>query len=315
MEGISTGKPTLRLAPGKGGKTLRVLYLFSGVSRRASIAESLKALCKEDGMGLEVHDVDIHVGGTAHDLLDVSVQEEYIAQILAGEYDVVILSPPCGSWSRANWANDDGPPPCRDRFSPWGFAHNSAGQRRRAEAGNEFVHFSIRAIQTAALAKKRGCLVRCLLEHPEDLGRVGPQALHQGVPASIWQLDDLRSAFGDAKATTVAGWQCQFPDVDIAKPTRLFSNIPGIEEFGRVGWPVLDAHFNSRGPLPRYCGHNHKQRTIGTNDEGGFHTSPTAAYPPPMCEWIALKIYTDWLTNLSRPQRGGETQLQNWDAC
>ena len=135
--------------------------------------------------------------------------------------------------------------------------------RRRALTGNEFIHFSIRAIATAKQARDRGLRVRCLLEHPEDLGRT-----HTGVPASIWQLDDLRSAFGDSKAITVAGWQCQFPGVDIAKPTRLFSDIPGIEEFGRVGWPVLDAHFNSRGPLPRYCGHNHKQRTIGTNDEG-----------------------------------------------
>ena len=142
---------------------------------------------------------------------------------------------------------------------------------------------------------------------------MGPQALHQGVPASIWQLQELRAAFGDekcaaygqTKAVTVAGWQCQFPGVDIAKPTRLFSDIPGIEEFCRVGWPVMDSDFNSRGPLPRYCGHNHKQKTIGTDEQGGFHTSPTAAYPPPMCEWIATKIYRDWVSSLSRPQRGG----------
>ena len=305
VTGRSSGEPTLRLQPQDGRRSLRVLYLFSGVSRRASIAESLKDLCTKDGFGLEFHDVDIHVGGSAHDLLASDVQETYMANIHAGEYDVVILSPPCGSWSRANWANNDGPPPCRDRQSPWGFADNSAGQRGRAERGNEFVHFSIRAIQTAALARAQGHQVRCLLEHPEDLGRVGRQSFHQGVPASIWQLPDLRSAFGDAKAVSVAGWQCQFPGVDYSKPTRLFSDIPGIEGFGRVGWPIMDANDNSRGPLPRYCGHSHGTATIGRNADGGYNVSPTAAYPEPMCRWLAARIYDDWKSRAGLPRRGG----------
>ena len=53
-----------------------------------------------------------------------------------------------------------------------------------------------------------------LLEHPEDLGRV-----HSGEPASIWQLEDVRSAFGNAVFASVAGHQCQDPEVDYAKPT------------------------------------------------------------------------------------------------
>ncbi|MDE0916488.1 MAG: hypothetical protein OSB57_15045 [Planctomycetota bacterium] len=150
--------------------------------------------------------------------------------------------------------------------------------------------------------------MRCLLEHPEDLGRVGPEALHQGVPASIWQLELLRSAFGDAKAVSVAGWQCQFPGVDYPKPTRLYSDIPGIEGFGRTGWPVLDADHNSRGPLPRYCGHNHKAKTIGRSSEGGFNISPTAAYPGPMCIWLAELIYEDWKKSPSQPRRRGNDQ-------
>ena len=206
--------PNVRVSPREGRRTLKVLYLFSGVERRASIADHLKRLCCADGTGLDFYDVDIHVGGSSHDLLDGDVQEDYIARILAGEFDFVILSPPCGSWSRANWANNDGPPPCRDRFQPWGFAENTKAQRGRADRGNQFVHFSIRAIQSAQLAKAKGFQVRCLLEHPEDLGRVGRQALHQGVPASIWQLDELRQAFGSNAATTVAGWQCKFPEVD-----------------------------------------------------------------------------------------------------
>ena len=310
VTGRDPGEPTLRLAPQDGRRSIRVLYLFSGVSRRASIAESLRTLCQRDGNGLEFHDVDIHVGGSAHDLLDKEIQEVYMSNILAGGYDIVILSPPCGSWSRANWANNDGPPPCRDRFHPWGFPDNSAGQNRRATEGNEFVHFSIRAIQSAALARAQGHRVRFLLEHPEDLGRVGGRALHQGVPASIWQLPELRAAPGDIKAVSVAGWQCQYPGVDYAKPTRLFSDIPGIEGFGRVGWPVLDSNHNSRGPLPRFCGHSHGVQTIGKNKSGGFNVSPTAAYPEPMCRWIADRIYDDWNGGAGLPRRDGNSAGQ-----
>ena len=174
-------------------------------------------MCSKDGYGLDFFDVDIHVGGKAHDLLDEEIQEDFLSEIANGEFDMVILSPPCGTWSRLNWANDDGPAPCRDRFEPWGFTSNqgkrfkrnvdTAGQRRRAEDGNTFVHFSIRAIVSARQARERGQRVRCLLEHPEDLGRVGPGSKHQGVPASIWQFGGVGSAFGSAGATTVAGWQ------------------------------------------------------------------------------------------------------------
>ena len=307
MTAEGSHKPTVYVPPLEGQRTLRVLYLFSGVARRASIAEHLKGLCSKDGMGLAFFDVDIHVGGSAHNLLDDQVQEDYMSRILEGEYDVVILSPPCGSWSRANWANNDGPAPCRDRDSPWGFKHNRAGQQKRAELGNAFVHFSIRAIQSAQSAKTRGHHVRCLLEHPEDLGRVGPQALHQGVPASIWQLDELRHAFGSNQATTVAGWQCQFPNVDYAKPTRLYSDIPGIEAFGKPGWPIMDADFFSKGPLPRFCGHSHKQKTIGISKDGGFNISPTAAYPEGMCAFIASLIFKDWLSSPARSLRDGRS--------
>ena len=69
------------------------------------------------------------------------------------------------------------------------------------------MHFGIRAIVTVQQAKAQGSWVRYLLEHPEDLGRVGPHSLHQGVPAGIWQFDEVPKVFGDNKATTVAGWQ------------------------------------------------------------------------------------------------------------
>ena len=77
-------------------------------------------------------DFDIHVSGS----LDGENQEDYSARIRAGKFDVIILFPPSSFWSRANWANNKGPPPCRDRFQFWGFADNKKGQRGRADRGN-----------------------------------------------------------------------------------------------------------------------------------------------------------------------------------
>ena len=108
----------LLVAPREGRSTLRVAYLFSGVRRKASIAQELKILCEEAGIGLEVTEVDILIGGSEHDLLDRQAQEALLAQIGAGDYDVLILSPPCGNWSRANFSDKPGPKPCRNRQHP-----------------------------------------------------------------------------------------------------------------------------------------------------------------------------------------------------
>ena len=149
-------EPTVRIPPQEGRRSINVLYLFSCVECRASIADFLMALCEKEGVGMNFFDLDIHVGGSAHDLLDGEKQEDYIAHIPAGKFDVIILCPPRGSWSIANWANNKDPPPCRERFQPWGFADNKKGQRGYVERGNAFVHFSIRAIVTAQQVKAQG---------------------------------------------------------------------------------------------------------------------------------------------------------------
>ena len=119
-------------------------------------------------------------------------------------------SHPCGPWSRA-----------------------------KPESGNEFVHFSIRAIRTAQAAKRRGFRVMSVMEHPEDLCRIrnGCRTCvkHGSVPASTWQLPELRSAYGEFPSTTAAGHQCQFEGVDRAKPTMLYSDIMAMAEFGHEG--------------------------------------------------------------------------------
>ena len=130
----SRGATVVVQAP-EGATTLKVAYFFSGVERKGSVANCLAKLCAACGSGLVVEEVDIMVGGNCHNLLDRAAQDEWIARIESGEFDFVLFSPPCGTWSRANWANSLGPAPCRDRAHPWGIPRQLFAQRRRASQG------------------------------------------------------------------------------------------------------------------------------------------------------------------------------------
>ena len=95
----------LLVAPCDGLPTVRLCYLFSGVSRRSSIANELATLCTNSGFGLHVWEVDILNGGSEHDLLDEDCQRHWMARVESADFDIVVLSPPCGTWSRANYSS------------------------------------------------------------------------------------------------------------------------------------------------------------------------------------------------------------------
>ena len=162
-EELKGGTTLLTAQPGK--RTLRLAYFFSGVKRKASIGEELRKLCEKEGIGLRMYEVDILVGGSEHDLLDRASQDRWMARIESGGFDVVILSPPCGSWSRANYSDKPGPKPVRSRASPWGLPGLRHHDQVRARNGNEFVHFSIRAVIAAQACKRRGRRATTLWEH------------------------------------------------------------------------------------------------------------------------------------------------------
>ena len=78
---------------------------------------------------------------------------------------------------------------------------------------------------------------------------------------------------------------------------------------------MFDAGGWYMGPLPHDCGHVHKKSTIGKSKKGGFNTSPTAAYPPEMCRFIATRIFRHWIRHLTkRPPFGGGVDSKVADA-
>lgn len=74
-----------------------------------------------------------------HDLLNPVLQEQLIQKLKAGEYDAIIMSPPCATWSRAPWANSFGPRPLRSSLHPMGFPWLEKEKRDKVMKSNGMV--------------------------------------------------------------------------------------------------------------------------------------------------------------------------------
>ena len=211
----------------------------------ASCASAL-ALSRNFGVRqqLQWQEVDILLDPVQGDLLDNDRRQSLLQEIRDGGFNLVVVSPPCNTWSRAVWANKFGPKPVRSRQKPWGLPNLGPRDKQKAEEGNILLLFAFAAMEAALAAKSKGFRVECIMEHPEDLG-----AAVTGVPASAWQLPVFRSLLQKG-CHTVALHQCWF-GADYSKHTRLLSTSRDVLALGLAGPPQLDSEFRYVGPLPR----------------------------------------------------------------
>ena len=158
-----------------------------------------------------------------------------------GKYAVIIVTPPCGTWSRVTWANHFGPKPIRDETRPWGHPWLSEKLRKRADEGNIMI---VLFIDILMLLGTTWCNLIArqpyfLGEHPEDLGGLhSPVAQGKWVrPASIWKLPDLRNAADKLEGMqSIALHQCNW-GAPTPKPTRLLTDLPLHASFLFNQWP------------------------------------------------------------------------------
>ena len=197
------------------------------------------------------------------------------------DYDVVVASPPCNTWTRAVF-QPDGPGPVRDRAHPWGLPTLRPGSSlwTKCQQGSVLVQRALEACERA-----QALLRTWLLEHPEDLG-----AAKTGVPASIWALQPTIDLMTSPDVVSVAVFQCGF-GAETSKPTRFAGNLPGLTALGWPGWPRLSKVFSYLGPLPDQCRCGVRHRPLlGKTQQGTFRTAPSAAYPPLLCKALARGI-------------------------
>ena len=127
--------------PASQGRPLKVLYLFSGVAHKLDMATCLCKLAATWALDLRTECVDIQ-RSAKQDLSLPKVRGSYLDRIRAKEFDAILLSPPCASFSRATWANFRGPRPVRSYELPRGLEKLTPVERDRAILGNIFADFS-----------------------------------------------------------------------------------------------------------------------------------------------------------------------------
>ena len=252
-----------------------MLYLFAGVPREGDIESHLKDLAFQFDVHLHVRALDLK-RDPGHDLTSKDLWDDIFREVTAGLWDVLILSPPCNTFSRArcNWMGGTYPKPVRDRAFPWGFPWNSNQSRQLAEVHNSFILNCLHAVKLQISASKFW-----IWEHPEDPGRTKDGQS----PASVWQLPELQELIAEAKGVTWALHQCHY-GADTPKPTRLATNLPEPAAHASE-WPFFDEEGWYAGPLGN-CGHYHERQLQGLEGDQ-WRTGPSAAYPSAFCFYIA----------------------------
>ena len=265
-----------------------MVYLFAGKRRHSDIAAFLKKAERSGRVRLELHEFDIE-RSPQHDLTDSSLWDR-IYSLLKEGHVVLIVSPPCNTFSRARFQfrQHPGPKPLRTRTWPRGFPWLSAANRAKVDEANTFVDRCIKACHIVAEAEGH-----FILEHPEDLGTVEGEQ-----PGSIWQWPEVLELIPACGATSFAIHQCKF-GAPTPKPTRFMSNMEVQDARCLIALPKFDKLGYYKGPLPKQCGHVHTHKLIGRTATQ-WNTSPSAAYPARLCQFLA-----DLILNASASYGGG----------
>ena len=186
-----------------------MLYLFAGRARPSDVREHLQNLCKANSIQLEMVEYDI-LRGAEFDLSKQEVWDSIFAQASAASFDAILLSPPCGTFSRArfHFAGNNGPRPLRTRAHLRGFPWLRNSDLHAVALANFFID---KCIELAGLQASIGKYF--IFELPSG-----------DIPGSVWDFPSMRSLVETCGAATWPLHQCFF-GADSAKPTRLASNL------------------------------------------------------------------------------------------
>jgi hypothetical protein len=83
-------------------KTLRTLYVFAGVQRKADLRFFLEVLQGPGGFVLFMKEVDL-LRGSDQDVADEDFWDALMKEMDSGEFDLLVITPPCNTHSRARF--------------------------------------------------------------------------------------------------------------------------------------------------------------------------------------------------------------------
>ena len=256
----------------------RALYLFSGLPRKSDVAKVLRKL------GWLVEELDI-LRSRAQDLSKTEVSERLLQRIVGNEFEAVLASPPCNTYTRVMFANDRGPQPMRTMEYPRGLPWLTAIRKHQVHLGNILTDVTMRAA-LAQVANSPGLL---FIEFPEDLGAIKHGRWAGQRPASIWQREEISQLLRVEGVHTLGLRQSDY-GTDYAKPTRLL--IKGVVAKSCpvfAGPATFDSSGYYLGPIPP-APKGLRPLTRGKH-ETGFRTTGTAAWPAQLCQFIGNSLH------------------------
>ena len=266
---------------------LHVLYIFAGESRKASVKDLLYKMWPHKVRNTpspRFLELDI-LRNKNHDMSKKANQQTIFQQIANRDWDIILVPPPCHTWTRAVWSNFNGPGPMRSFDYLLGFPWLPWRTKQTCTLANTLAMFAIEVLD-----KQLSVGGHVSLEQPEGLGTVrsGPHAGRR--PASMWQLPQLNEVLQNTNVEYVCLRQSDFGR-SYLKPARLLFTLPGADSERRFfkGPPTFDHEGYYVGPCP--ASSTSGSSLIGKKGSA-FATTGTAAWPPLLCEWIANSICT-----------------------
>ncbi len=164
----------------------------------------------------------------------------------AAELDALLVIPETSTWSRSRHRRHTGPQPLRNMDNPWGLPWLQDKDQETVNSANRMIRRQF-ALMSEWVKQKPSCPL--LLVHREDLGMA-----EGGIPASLWQLLELRLWANEWGLKRYGTFQCYFGPGDWPFPIGLLSSHPLPHKIFHPGWPKFqNASRRYVGPIPRFC--------------------------------------------------------------
>ena len=253
---------------GKLGKrgVFRILYIHEG---QDGLKDTIEKEAAEFGIAASVTNLipDKLLKRTTANMMKEKVESRV--------FDIIVLRPPAGTFSRARWSNGQGPRPVRSAAFLRGFPTLTKMRRKSADSANAIVDWMVEAI---AIQKSVGG--DFVLDHPESVGGdlgitsvgMGPRFLFDGRSRRYGALCQ-----GDYGASS-------------AKPSRMMTSMATVATLLEPGQPRWTNYGFYLGPLRRTS--SRVRKTIG-RESRTFKTKQTVAWPNTLTSLMAKAMLAD----------------------
>ena len=262
----STG-PRHEADPRVHGQRKKILHLFSGTHGEFKKAGLLA--------GLEVTEIDIAIDGT--DLGDPATQRRLEAEVLAGEFEAILIGTPCASFSVALAADGHTGTILRSWAHPDGLPDLQGANADKLRYHNRLVDFTARI--AALQVRTHGELI---IENPPS--RANPESKAYWPARShmppLWATSAMTSLFAAAKR---AGWPLHIREA----PQCAFGRNPAGLLFQK--WSAFAMTPGAAARLAGFdklqCAHQRDEHdaTTGRGPDGSANSTRAAAYPRRLC--------------------------------